>query len=82
MDGKPVIVPIHLNAQGAIDVQNEVASAFGADYIRRIIGDNGENLLKLIRDFIAKTGTEKNYLNARYAELEAAYSEAIKSGLE
>lgn len=46
------------------------------------LGDNGENLLKLIRDFIAKTGTEKNYLNARYAELEAAYSEAIKSGLE
>lgn len=45
MDGKPVIVPIHLNAQGAIDVQNEVASAFGADYIRRIIGDNGENVL-------------------------------------
>lgn len=45
MDGKPVIVPIHLNAQGAIDVQNEVASAFGADYIRRIIGDNGENIL-------------------------------------
>ena len=45
MDGKPVIVPIHLNAQGAIDVQNDVASAFGADYIRRIIGNNGENVL-------------------------------------
>ena len=26
-------------------MQNEVASAFGADYIRRIIGDNGENVL-------------------------------------
>lgn len=45
MDGKPVIVPIHLNAQGAVDVQNDIASAFGADYIRRIIGDNGENVL-------------------------------------
>lgn len=37
LDGKPVIIPIHLNAQGAIDVQNDVASAFGADYIQRII---------------------------------------------
>lgn len=45
LDGKPVIIPIHLNAQGAIDVQNDVASAFGADYIQRIIGNNGENVL-------------------------------------
>lgn len=45
LDGKPVIIPIHLNAQGAIDVQNDVASAFGADYIPRIIGNNGENVL-------------------------------------
>mgnify|MGYP005857540791 CR=1 FL=1 len=45
MDGKPVIVPIHLNAQGAVDVQNDIASAFGADYIKRIIGENGENVL-------------------------------------
>lgn len=45
LGGKPVIIPIHLNAQGAIDVQNDVASAFGADYIQRIIGNNGENVL-------------------------------------
>ena len=45
IEGKPVIVPVHLNAHGAIDVQNEIASAFGADYINRIIGENGENVL-------------------------------------
>ena len=45
IEGKPVIVPVHLNAHGAIDVQNEIASAFGADYINRIIGENGKNVL-------------------------------------
>ena len=45
IEGKPVIVPVHLNAHGAIDVQNEIASAFGADYINRIIGENVENVL-------------------------------------
>ena len=44
--GNPVVIPIHLDAQGALDIpENAVASTFGADYIRRLLGKNYENVL-------------------------------------
>lgn len=33
------------NAQDAIDIQNDIATAFGAEYIERLIGVGGENVI-------------------------------------
>lgn len=45
--GRPVIVPVHIDAQGAVDLQNNVASAFQAkqEYLSNLLGNNGQNVL-------------------------------------
>lgn len=44
-NGLRIVSPVHLNAKGAIDVQNNIASTFGADYMDRLLGKNGENII-------------------------------------
>ena len=44
-DGQDVIVPIHLNKQGAIEAGNSIASAYGTSHIDTILGENNENVL-------------------------------------
>lgn len=45
--GRPIIIPIHIDKQGAISLQNEVASAFQAEseYFKNLLGKNQENVL-------------------------------------
>ena len=43
--GNPVIVPIHLNKQGTVELENSIASAYGKENISSIIGTNNENVL-------------------------------------
>lgn len=45
MSGNPVIVPIHLNKQGSVELENAVASAYGHKHIETILGKNNENVL-------------------------------------
>ena len=44
-DGQDVIVPIHLNKQGAVEVGNAVASAYGTSHIDTILGENDGNVI-------------------------------------
>lgn len=43
--GNPVIIPIHINKQGAIELENQVASAYGKKNISPILGDNEANVI-------------------------------------
>lgn len=44
-NGNPVIIALHLDKQGVVDVTNEVASAYGKNNFAALTGENGENVL-------------------------------------
>ncbi len=44
-NGAPVIIPLHLNKQGAVEIENRVASAYGKGEIEALLGDNDSNVL-------------------------------------
>ena len=44
-DGKPVVIALHLDKQGLVDISNEVASAYGKNNFAALVGENGENVL-------------------------------------
>lgn len=44
-NGNPVIVPLHLDKQGAVTVENRVASAYGKGDMSAVLGRNNENVL-------------------------------------
>lgn len=43
--GRPVIIPLHLDKNGAISVENKVASAYGHNHISSLLGENNQNVL-------------------------------------
>lgn len=43
--GRPVIIPLHLDKNGAISVENKVASAYGHNHIFSLLGENNQNVL-------------------------------------
>ncbi len=45
MNGNPVVVPIHLNKQGTVSLENVVPTAYGKEGISRLLGENNENVL-------------------------------------
>lgn len=44
-NGRPVIVPLHLNKNGAVGLENRLASAYGHKHISTILGENNQNVL-------------------------------------
>ena len=42
---KDVIIPIHLDSQGTVEIENKIASAYGTGHIDSYIGKNGSNVL-------------------------------------
>lgn len=44
VNGQPVIIPIHLNEAGAIELENKIPSAYGRE-IEAILGPNNDNVL-------------------------------------
>ena len=40
-----IIIPLHLNKQGSLELENRVASAYGKGHIESILGDRGQNVL-------------------------------------
>ena len=45
INGNPVIIPLHLNKQGVVSLENRVTSAYGKGNINAILGENGKNIL-------------------------------------
>lgn len=45
MNGNPVVIPIHLNKQGTVSLENVVPTAYGKEGISRLLGENNENVL-------------------------------------
>lgn len=43
--GRPVIIPLHLDKNGAISVENKVASAYGHNHVSSLLGENNQNVL-------------------------------------
>lgn len=43
--GNPVIVPIHLDKNGALSIQNEIPSAYGKKDLQPLLGEKNENVL-------------------------------------
>ena len=43
--GWPVMAALHLDKQGVVTIENNVASAYGRPSIQAILGENGENIL-------------------------------------
>lgn len=44
-NGNPVVVAVHLDKQGHVELSNEVASAYGKNNFAALTGENGENVL-------------------------------------
>ena len=44
-EGHPVIVPVHLDKNGALSIQNEIPSAYGKKDLQPLLGENNENVL-------------------------------------
>lgn len=45
INGNPVIIPVHLDKQGAISLENRVASAYGKENMDALLGPANENVL-------------------------------------
>lgn len=43
--GLRIVTPIHFNAKGAIEAQNNIASTFGADYLDTLLGNSDQNVI-------------------------------------
>ena len=43
--GNPVVIPLHLNRQGALTLENRIPSAYGKENVASLAGEAGENVL-------------------------------------
>ena len=44
-NGDPVIIPLHLDKQGAVTMENQVVSAYGKGEVAALLGENNQNVL-------------------------------------